>query len=68
MVEISDVVRCRAKPISLVDDELRFVVQPLDGAVVYRHPKVVEDIVFVATHHPGEVAHRGEESPTRTTS
>ena len=44
----------------LVGDQLRFVVQSFDGIVVDRHPEVIEDAVFVATQHPGEVAHRGE--------
>ena len=51
MVEISDVVRCRSESVGLMDDEFSFVVQPFDGAVIDGHPEVVEDVVFVATHH-----------------
>jgi hypothetical protein len=60
VVEISDVVLCGAKSIGLVDNELCLVVQSFDGAVVDGHAEVVEDVVFMATHHPGEVAHWGE--------
>ena len=52
MVEIPAVVRGGAESICIVDDQLRFVVQFFDGTVVDRHPEVVEDAVFVATHRP----------------
>ena len=60
MIEVSDVIPCRTESIRLVDDELRLVVQPLDGTVVDGHLEVVEDVVLMATHHPGEVTHRLE--------
>ncbi len=60
MVEIPDAVLCGTEPVRSVDDDLRFVVQPFYRSVVDRHPEVVEDVIFVATHHPSEVAHRGK--------
>ena len=60
MVEVADVVRCRAESVRLVDDELGLVVQSLDGAVVDGHLEVVEDVVFMTAHHPGKVTHRLE--------
>ena len=60
MVEIPDVGFRGSEPVRFVDDELRFVVQAFDRSVVDRHPEVVEDVIFVATHHPCEVAHRGK--------
>ena len=43
MVEIADVVLRSAEAVGPVDNELRFVVQSFDGAVVDGHPEVVED-------------------------
>ena len=65
MVEISDVVCSRSESVGLMDDELGFVVQAFDGAVVDGHPEVVEDVVFVATHQPGEVSYRRESRMSR---
>lgn len=53
-------VRCRTESKRLVDDELPLVVQPLDGTVADGHLEVVEDVVLMATHDPGEVTHRLE--------
>ena len=60
MVEIPDLVRRGAESIRFVNDRLRFVNQSIDGAVVDQHPEVVEDVIFVAPQHPGEVAQRRE--------
>ena len=60
MIEIPDVVLCSPESVCLMDDEFCFVIHPFNGAVVDGHPEVIENVAFVATHHPSEVAHRGE--------
>ena len=60
MVEIPDVGRGGTESIRLVDNQLRFVVQSFDGAVVDGHPEVVEDVVLMAANHPGELTQRRE--------
>jgi len=62
MLEISDVVYCGAESTRFVDDELRFVVQPFDGAVVDRHAEVIENSVDRSSAIPAS-ARRREESP-----
>ena len=48
LVEIADVVRCRAGTVGLVDDELGSVVQSLDSAVVDGHAEVIQGVVLMA--------------------
>ena len=45
---------------TVLDDQLRLVVESFDGTVVDGHPEIVEDVVFMAPHQPREVAQRGE--------
>ena len=56
VIEVPDVVPCRPESVGPVDDELGFVVQAFDSAVIDGHAEVVEDVAFVAAQHPGKVA------------
>lgn len=58
MVEVADVVLCGSEAVCLMDDELGFIVEPLDGTVVDRQFEVVEDVVLVPTDYPMLLAQR----------
>ena len=56
VIEVPDVVTCRPESVGPVDDELGFVVQAFDRAVIDGHAEVVKDVALVAAQHPGKVA------------
>ncbi len=60
MVEITDVVFRSTESISLVEDQPGSVIQPFHDAIIDRHTEVVEDLLFVSSHHPGKNTYRLE--------
>ena len=56
VIEVPDVVTGRPESVGPVDDELGFVVQAFDRAVIDGHAEVVKDVALVAAQHPGKVA------------
>lgn len=60
VVEVSDAILCGAESIGSMGNEFGLVVQSFDGTVVDQRPKVIEDVLFMASHHPGELTNRGK--------
>ena len=57
MIEVSDIVRSRSEPVSLVNNDLGFVVESFHRAIVDGRVEIIEQVILSAPKHPGKVAH-----------
>ena len=56
VVEVADKVVSCSKSVGLVTDHLGFIIETLDNAVVDGHVEPRQNILFMASNHPGKFA------------